>query len=182
MTYYIKLVLILIIISAGATLDAQESDFSNSLSLYSLTEGYWITDSAVIDLRKSGYLETAVIMLKDACTANSDTGFVVISKGIEEDAVIAAGDIVETNKNDYIYFLCEHDSLGNIVRSPDPKNVAAYEWNLLGFGNHDSEENAFILREYLDGSLEARGKPWYHFMVILMDRIEYVHLYGYLTE
>lgn len=163
-------------------MDAQESDLSTSHSLYSITEGYWITDSAVIDLRKSGYIENAVIMLKDAGTANSDTGFVVINNGIVEDAVIATGDIVETNKNDYIYFLCELDSLGSIVRSPDPRNVAVYEWSLLGFGNHNSEENAIILREYLDGSLEARGKPWYHFMIILMDRIEYVHLYGYLTE
>lgn len=170
MTCQIKLTLILIIILAGKTLEAQESDSSASRSLYSITEGYWIRDSIVITLNDIGFNKNSVLMIEEPVALNSDTGFIVIDRLSEDDDVMAVGKIVETNKTKYLYLLDERDNQGKVIKNPDPANVSTYEWSFMGFGNHTLEEDAIILREYLEGSLEARGKKWYLFMILFKER------------
>lgn len=177
MKVYGRITTFLIILLFSFTLHAQ---VTNLHRIYFIPEGYLILDTVVIDMKEIGFNENSVIIMEEPGVSNSDTGYIAIDRWSKEEDVMAFGKIVETNKTMYLYRLDELDPESEVIKSPEPVNVTAYEYSFLGFGNHETLEVAIILREYLEGSLETRGKKWYFFKILFIEREnESMQLYGY---
>lgn len=136
-----------------------------------------------IDTIPSGdlYLITEAYYIKDDSTYNINREFIDQPSGLMfipfNDSIIISIDHGGIDKVQYLGYGKEIKNPGFIVSRTDSD---FYYWSFIE-SKVPSRQKAYILKEYVTGSLEQRGRKYFYFNIQFWDGSEY-QFYTYLID
>lgn len=155
-----KIVIILILVSLHTFSFAQVSkDTIQSVEYYEFTEAYIIYSDTTLNLSKTYVVQSSGIILMPL----RDSTIISITRG----------------SIDSVQYLGHAIKIVNPSFVPTRDDSEFFKWSYMG--HRDTQyEKAFIMKEYITGSLEKRGKKYYSFDIANYSEGYEYQFYGYL--